>query len=118
MMLILLGTGAVLADVGTAGNVLAGRQLDRLKSQRDAAQQAEQAAREQELCQQIAERERELREVPAQQRARTLTLEQVQALIPRLRVGPKGKIQIEVLGEDPEADQFGEQFHDVLMIAG
>jgi hypothetical protein len=118
VILILLGAAAVLAAVGTVGNVLAGRQLARLKSQRDAAQQAEQAAREQALCHQIAERERELRDVPAQHRARTLTLEQVQALIPRLRVGPKGKVQIEVLGDDLEADQFGEQFYEVLMIAG
>jgi type II secretory pathway pseudopilin PulG len=115
VMLILLGTAAALAAVGI---VLARRHLARLKSQRDAAQQAKQAAREQVLRQQIAKRERELREVQAPHRARTLTLEQVQALIPRLRVGPKGKVQIEVLGDDPEADQFGEQFYEVLMIAG
>jgi hypothetical protein len=115
VMLIFLGTAAVLAAVGTVGNVLAGRQLARLKSQRDAAQQA---ARERELRQQIAERERELREVQAQQRARTLTLEQLQALIPRLRVGPKGKVQIEVPNGDLEADQFGEQFYEVLMSTG
>ncbi len=115
VMLILLGTAAALAAVGTVGTVLAGRQLARLKSQRDAAQQA---AGEQALRHQIAERERELRDVPAPQRARTLTLEQVQALIPRLRVGPKGKVQIEVLGDDPEADQFGEQFYEALVTAG
>ena len=118
VMLIFLGTAAVLAAVGTVGNVLAGRQLDWLKSQRDAAQQAEQAAREQELRQRIAEREQELREVQAHQRPRTLTKAQIETLVTRLQNGPTGKVEILSLRGDYDADQFADLLYEVIAAGG
>ena len=115
VMLIFLGTAAVLAAVGTVGNVLAGRQLDWLKSQRDAAQQAEQAAREQELRQRIAEREQELREVQAHQRPRTLTEAQIKTLVTRLRNGPTGRIWLYPHNGDAEASQFAQLLRRVIV---
>ena len=118
LMHLVLGTAAVLAAVGTVGNVLAERQLDRLKSQKEAAQQAKQVAREQELRQQIAEREQELREVQAQQRPRTITEEQRHTLIGQLQLGPKGKVEIQFPAGNAEAERFAEQLWQVLKSAG
>jgi hypothetical protein len=62
--------------------------------------------------------EQALREVEAQQRPRTLTVDQQRMLIQQLREGPKGQFEIMVAISDSEADRFARQFDLVLKDAG
>jgi hypothetical protein len=62
--------------------------------------------------------EQALREVEAQQRPRTLTVDQQRMLIQQLRAGPKGRFEILLASYDSEADHFGRQFDLVLKDAG
>jgi chromosome segregation ATPase len=54
--------------------------------------------------------EQDLREVQAQQRARTLSQEQHQSLIKQLQKGPKGPIYIYFPDGDAEAQRFATSF--------
>jgi hypothetical protein len=62
--------------------------------------------------------EQALREVEAQQRPRTLTVDQQRMLIQQLRAGPKGRFEILLASYDSEADHFGRQLDLVLKDAG
>lgn len=68
--------------------------------------------------QQQAAAEQALRNVQEQQRPRTLTVAQFFSLLPQLHNGPKGRVRIDSLVEDAEAERFADLFYGVLATAG
>jgi hypothetical protein len=62
--------------------------------------------------------EQALREVRAQQRARTLTQGQYRALVEQLQAGPKGRVRIQFPVGDAEAQRYANQFYETLHTAG
>jgi hypothetical protein len=88
-------------------------------SQRKAEEEITKVRRElTESQQKQAAAEQALRDVQAQQRARTLTAEQRRTLIEQLEAAPKGKVQVGFIAGDAEGERFAEQLWQVLKMAG